>query len=76
LQQNLSQHGAWYLIIVGSVAVVIAIWLPRGLWGTATRRLRFEFFPVGYFVVPEKPAKKRGVPVKADLKDPAAVTDG
>ena len=59
LQQNLSQHGAWYLIIVGTVAVVIAIWLPRGLWGTLTRRLRFEFFPVGYFVVPEKTAKNQ-----------------
>ncbi len=54
LQQNLAQHGAWYLIIVGAVAVAVAIWFPRGLWGTLTKRLRFEFFPVGYVVAPDK----------------------
>ncbi len=55
LQQNLAQHGAWYLIIVGTVAVAVAIWFPRGLWGTVTRRLRFEFFPVRYQVVGPRP---------------------
>jgi branched-chain amino acid transport system permease protein len=76
LQQNLSQHGAWYLIIVGAVAVVIAIWLPRGLWGTLTRRLRFEFFPVGYFVVPAKPDKRPGTSADPEAKEPAVITDG
>lgn len=50
LQQNLSSHGAWYLIMFGSVAVVIAIWLPRGLWGTAVQRARLELLPVGYHI--------------------------
>ncbi|HET6966229.1 MAG TPA: branched-chain amino acid ABC transporter permease [Acidimicrobiales bacterium] len=50
MQQNLSSHGAWYLIIFGSVAVVIAIWLPRGLWGTLVQRARLELMPVGYHV--------------------------
>lgn len=50
LQQNLSSHGAWYLIMFGSVAVVIAIWLPRGLWGTVVQRARVELLPVGYHV--------------------------
>ncbi|MGH9007288.1 MAG: hypothetical protein ACRDV6_06175, partial [Acidimicrobiales bacterium] len=64
-----SQHGAWYLIIVGAVAVAIAVWLPRGLWGTLTRRLRFEFFPVGYHVVPDKPTKK-AVPTRPGADRP------
>lgn len=50
LQQNLSSHGAWYLIMFGSVAVVIAIWLPRGLWGALAQRSRLELLPVGYHV--------------------------
>src|SRR5439155_23381689 len=31
LQQSLAQHGAWYLIILGAVAIAVAIWTPRGL---------------------------------------------
>jgi len=50
LQQNLLSDGAWYLIIFGAIAVVVAIWAPRGLWGTATRKLRFQLFPVGFYV--------------------------
>jgi branched-chain amino acid transport system permease protein len=50
LQQNLASDGAWYLIIFGALAVIIAIWAPKGLWGTATRRLRVQIFPVGYYV--------------------------
>lgn len=48
LQQNLSQQGAWYLIIFGVVAVVVAIWTPRGLWGALRQRTGLELFPVGY----------------------------
>ncbi len=48
LQQNLAQQGAWYLIIFGGVAVVVAIWTPRGLWGAVRQRTGIELFPVGY----------------------------
>ena len=50
LQQTLSAHGALYLIVVGLVAVVVAIWAPRGLWGLLSGRLRL--FPVGYWLAP------------------------
>jgi branched-chain amino acid transport system permease protein len=50
LQQNLANDGAWYLIILGSVAVVVAIWAPKGIWGYLSRRLSFQVFPVGYLV--------------------------
>jgi branched-chain amino acid transport system permease protein len=49
LQQTLASHGAWYLIIVGLVAVTIAVYLPRGLWGLLDRR-GIRLFPVGYWV--------------------------
>lgn len=48
LQQNLAQQGAWYLIIFGAVAVGVAIWAPRGIWGEVRRRTGVELFPVGY----------------------------
>jgi ABC-type branched-subunit amino acid transport system permease subunit len=56
LQQNLAQQGAWYLIIFGSVAVVVAIWTPKGLWGALRQRTGIELFPVGYRLVPPKAA--------------------
>ncbi|HVA73224.1 MAG TPA: branched-chain amino acid ABC transporter permease [Acidimicrobiales bacterium] len=58
LQQNLSSHGAWYLIIFGSAAVVIAIWLPRGLWGSVVQRTRLEVLPVGYHIRGAKQAAR------------------
>jgi branched-chain amino acid transport system permease protein len=50
LEQSLAQHGALYLIVLGSVAVVVAIWAPRGIWGTIASKLRFRLFPVGYWL--------------------------
>ena len=50
LQQWLQNWGAWYLIIFGAVAVAIALWQPRGLWGIVRDRFHFELLPVGYRV--------------------------
>ena len=50
LQQSLQQQGAWYLIIFGSVAVVVALTLPRGLWGALRDRFNVEILPVGHWV--------------------------
>jgi branched-chain amino acid transport system permease protein len=50
LQQWLQNLGAWYLIIFGSVAVIIALWLPRGIWGAIREKTNFELLPVGYRV--------------------------
>jgi branched-chain amino acid transport system permease protein len=46
LQQRLSQYGAWYLIVLGCVAVLAAVWLRGGIWGTLTRRIDVRLFPV------------------------------
>ncbi len=50
LQQTLASQGAWYLIIVGSVAVAMAVWVRSGLWGLLDR-FGFRLFPVGYRVL-------------------------
>jgi branched-chain amino acid transport system permease protein len=49
LQQTLASYGGWYLIIVGSVAVLMAVWMRQGLWGLADR-FGVRLFPVGYRV--------------------------
>jgi branched-chain amino acid transport system permease protein len=49
LQQELASYGGWYLIILGSVAVLMAVWMQRGLWGLADR-FGVRLFPVGYRV--------------------------
>jgi branched-chain amino acid transport system permease protein len=50
LQQTLASYNAWYLIILGLVAIVVALFARRGLWGLVDERLNFRLFPVGYWL--------------------------
>ena len=62
LQQNLSQYNAWYLIILGLVAIAIALWAPRGLWGAFADYTHIRLFPVGYWLWPagqDRPRRHR-----------------
>ena len=56
LQQWLSDLGAWYLVILGAVAVAVTLFLPGGLWGLLSRGGRFRVFPVGYTLISTVPA--------------------
>jgi branched-chain amino acid transport system permease protein len=40
--------GTWYLIGLGMLAVVMALRLPHGAWGTLAHRFDLELLPVGY----------------------------
>ena len=64
LQQTLSQYGAWYLIILGLVAIAIAIWARNGLWGLIAERVHVRLFPVGYWLWAhgERPRGSRWLP--------------
>lgn len=46
LRETLADHGTWYLIVLGLVAVVTMLGCPQGLWGWVARRLDLSFFPV------------------------------
>jgi branched-chain amino acid transport system permease protein len=46
LRELLADYGAWYLILIGLVAVVTMIAFPHGLWGSVARRFDLSFFPV------------------------------
>ena len=50
LQQSLAQYNAWYLIILGGIAMVMAIWVRKGVWGLIVAKVPVHFFPVGYYV--------------------------
>jgi branched-chain amino acid transport system permease protein len=40
--------GVWYLIGLGAAALIFALLLPRGLWGTIDDRFQVRLLPVGY----------------------------
>jgi branched-chain amino acid transport system permease protein len=50
LQQTLAAYNAWYLIILGLVAIVVALFARRGLWGLIDDRINLRLFPVGYWL--------------------------
>jgi len=50
LQQTLASYNAWYLIVLGLVAIVIALFARRGLWGLVDEQLNLRLFPVGYWL--------------------------
>ena len=64
LQQTLAQYNAWYLIVVGAVAVVFAIWVRGGLWGLVTRRFPIRLFPVHYLLRTDPAEVERHGPMR------------
>jgi len=42
--------GVWYMIGLGATALVFALLLPRGIWGTFEARYGIRLLPVGYFL--------------------------
>ncbi len=55
LQQTLSGYGAWYLVIVGGLAVATTLAASRGIWGSASERFGWSLLPVGYRVRGQAP---------------------
>ncbi len=46
LREFLADFGAWYLILLGVVAVLVMLRYPQGLWGLIADRWDVRFFPV------------------------------
>jgi branched-chain amino acid transport system permease protein len=62
LQQTLASYNAWYLIILGLVAIVIALFARRGLWGLVDEHLHVRLFPVGFWLwSPWTGGRRRGI---------------
>ncbi len=50
LQQTLANHGVWYLIVLGAIAVGVAAFWPRGLFGFAAEQLGFRPLSASHWV--------------------------
>lgn len=46
LREGLSDHGSWYLMGLGLLAIVVTLVARRGLWGSFTSRFSLRLFPV------------------------------
>jgi branched-chain amino acid transport system permease protein len=67
LQQTLESYNAWYLIILGLVAIIIAIFFRRGLWGTLDEKLNIDPLPTGYYLWPAGQTRRRFRRSKANV---------
>jgi branched-chain amino acid transport system permease protein len=41
----LAQHGSLYLVVLGTLAILIMLFMPKGVWGAAARRWQLQLFP-------------------------------
>ena len=58
-RELLSDFGAWYMILLGALAVGVMLVYPRGLWGLVADRWDVRFFPVQRRVALDRPARDR-----------------
>jgi branched-chain amino acid transport system permease protein len=55
LRELLADYGAWYMILLGVLAVVTMMRYPQGLWGLAAERWDLHVFPVQHRVRVSEP---------------------
>jgi branched-chain amino acid transport system permease protein len=51
LQFNLSGYGSLYLLILGLLAILVMLFLQKGIWGSAVARWELQLFPVRKILV-------------------------
>jgi branched-chain amino acid transport system permease protein len=56
IQDRFGDQGVWYLVGLGGAAIVFALFLPRGVWGSAVDRFGIRLLPVGYRLRREREA--------------------
>jgi branched-chain amino acid transport system permease protein len=50
VQDQFGNGGVWYLVALGLSAILFALFLPRGVWGTIVDRFHVPLAPIGYWV--------------------------
>jgi len=48
IENQFGESGVWYLVGLGLIAVVFALFIPRGIWGSIEDRFGIRLLPVGY----------------------------
>jgi branched-chain amino acid transport system permease protein len=57
-----SDYGAWYMILLGGLAITVMLAYPQGLWGLVAERWNLRFFPVQRQVRPGREEFAAGPP--------------
>jgi branched-chain amino acid transport system permease protein len=65
LESFFGASGIWYLVGLGAAALVFALFLPRGLWGTVEDRFGLRLLPLGYRVRIAPPSGSAASPVES-----------
>ena len=60
LRETLVDLGAWYMILLGAVAVATMLLAPKGIWGYVAERHDIQFFPLRRHLVAVDQAAARG----------------
>jgi branched-chain amino acid transport system permease protein len=55
LQRYLADFGAWYLILLGTLGIVVMLFAPKGLWGLVAERYDLTLFPTRRRLVVDDP---------------------
>jgi len=50
IQDQWGDQGVWYLVGLGGAAILFALLVPRGVWGTVEERFGIRLLPVGYWL--------------------------
>jgi branched-chain amino acid transport system permease protein len=53
-QRYLASFGAWYLILLGAIAIAVMLFAPKGLWGYLAKRPGLVLFPIRRRLVVER----------------------
>jgi branched-chain amino acid transport system permease protein len=61
MQRYLADFGAWYLILLGTLGILVMLWAPKGLWGLVAERYDLTLFPTRRRLVIEIEDGKRDV---------------
>jgi branched-chain amino acid transport system permease protein len=46
LQFNLSGYGSLYLLVLGLIAILVMLFMQRGIWGSAAARWDLQVFAI------------------------------
>jgi branched-chain amino acid transport system permease protein len=57
LRQMMADFGAFYLLLLGAIAIAVMLKAPKGLWGLVADRFDWQIFPLQRRLVIESTKK-------------------
>ncbi len=60
MQRYLADFGAWYLILLGTLGILVMLFAPKGLWGLVSERYDLTLFPTRRRLVVDAKDGNRG----------------